>query len=115
MTTEIVYLGHDNTIDLLLKRRVPPSRTASAIDLTPVTKITVTIGGVLVDSDDSGAPILWAESSYETGEVRIDASGYSIPSGLHTDCPIIVYDTTNTDGIVWDHVNIEVVADQEGS
>ena len=115
MTTESVYLGHDNTIDLILKKRVPPTKTATAVDLAPVTKITVTIGSVLIDSDDSSAPITWAESAQETGEIHIDVGGRTIATGLYVDCPIVVYDSSNPDGIVWDHVNIDVVADQEGS
>lgn len=115
MTTEIVYLDHDNTIDLILKKRVPPTKVAAAEDLSPVTRITLTIGGTLIDSDDVGTPITWTDSSQETGEVHFDLGGYDLVVGHHIDCPIIVYDTSHTDGLVWDHINIDVIADQEGS
>ena len=73
MTTEIVYLGHDNTIDLLLKA------DDEAQDLSLATRITATFNdGTFIDSDDSSAPITWAESAYDTGEIRIDVGGKNI-------------------------------------
>ncbi len=115
MTTEIVYLDHNNVIDLILKKRVPPTKSATAQPLDAVTKMTLTVGGVFIDSDDSSAPIVWGESSQDVGEIRIKIGKREIDAGNYTECPIVVYDSSNPDGLVWDHINIDVIADQEGS
>jgi len=109
MTTEIVYLGHDNTIDLQLKA------DDAAQDLSAVTKITATFGSTTISSVDKAAGVItWDQAGYETGEIRmalgdedIDEGGYSVP--------IVVYDPSNTDGVVWGKVNVLVEAEVEAS
>jgi hypothetical protein len=108
MDTEIVYLGHDNTIDLLLKA------SSSAASLTSVTKITATFDDTLItNSSASTGTITWAGASYSTGEVRMTLGAQTIDPGRY-DVPIIVYDATWTTGIVWDIVPIRVRAEVEG-
>ena len=109
MDTEIVYLGHDNTIDLLLKA------SSSAASLAGVTKITATFDEILVSgSSASSGLITWAGSGYATGEVRLTLGAQSIDAGRY-DVPIIIYDAGNTAGIVWDIVPMRVRAEVEAS
>ena len=109
MATEIVYLGHDNTVDLLLKA------DGTAQDLSSVTKITATFGDTLIESTNAAnGPITWAQSGYETGEIRLALGDQSISTGSYN-VPIVVYDAVNTDGIVWGTVTVIVKAEVEGS
>lgn len=109
MTTEIVWLGHDNTIDLLLKA------DDVAQDLSSVIKITATFDGTTITSADHAAgAILWNNDGYDTGEIRLDLGDQSIDPGGY-DVPIVVYDPSNTDGIVWGTIHVAVRAEVEAS
>lgn len=95
MTTEIVYLGHDNSIDLILKA------DGTAVDLSSVTQMTVTLGGTTITSAGGDTdPIRWAKSGYDTGEVRLYLGGQTIPAGSYR-AVLVVYDSVNLNGIVW--------------
>lgn len=108
MNTEVVYLGRDNTIDLLLKA------DDVAQDLSAVTKITATFGSVLITSEDSAAgSIKWSGADFDTGEIRIDVGAESITAKKKYSVPIIVYDAVNTNGVYWGDVPIQVKANQE--
>jgi hypothetical protein len=103
--SEIVYLTHNNTIDLLLKS------DGVAQDLASVTKITATFGTTTITSNNktTGA-IKWNNVGYDTGEIRLDLGGQAIAAGDYY-VPIVVYDTINTLGVVWDYITIQVKAD----
>jgi hypothetical protein len=106
--TEIVYLGRDNTIDLLLKA------DDVAVDLSSVTKITASFGSVLVSSTDSAAgAIKWSGAGFDTGEIRIDVGAETIPVKTKYSVPIVVYDAVNTNGVHWGEVPVQVKANQE--
>ena len=108
MDTEVVYLGHDNTIDLQLKA------SSSAYSLSGATKINITIGTKKIEnSSASSGAITWAGSSYSTGEIRLTLGSQSISTGIYN-APVIVYDATHTSGIVWDYIPLKVKADPEG-
>lgn len=109
MNPEIVYLGHDNTIDLILKA------DGTAQDTSAFTKITATFGDTLISSTDHAAGlILWNNSGYATGEIRIDIGTESVAAKIYH-VPIIVYDATYTTGLVWGYVDIEVKAEVEAT
>jgi hypothetical protein len=102
MTTEIVWLGHDNTIDLLLKAN------GIAQDLSAVTKITATFGTVTITSTDKAAGVItWDQAGYDTGEIRMDLGGEAINARGYI-IHIVVYDPSNTNGIVWGTVQAVV-------
>ncbi len=113
MDTEYVYLGRDNSIDLLLKA------DGVAVDLASVTKITASFKGTLVSSTTptTGA-IRWSGAGYDTGEIRLFLGAQTIPAGKYS-VPIIVYDPANTSGVQWmvdsDTIGVpmKVVANQE--
>jgi len=107
MSREIVYLGHDNRIDLILRA------DGSAVSLSSVTNMTLTFGDTLVESDNGDSdPITWSKTGYRTGEVRLTLGEETITPGVYK-APLIVYDATYTTGLVWGMISIEVVADPE--
>jgi len=107
MEHEIVYLGHDNRIDILLKA------DGSAVDLSSVTRMTLSFDAVLINSDNGDSdPIQWAKAGYATGEVRISLGSQQIPAGSYR-APLVVYDPSNPDGIVWGRIVIQVEAEVE--
>lgn len=109
MTTEIIWLGHDNTIDLLLKA------DGVAQDLASVTKITATFGSTMITSEDHAAgAILWNNDGYDTGEIRLDLGDQSIDPGGYG-VPIVVYDPSNTEGIVWGTIHVAARVEVEVS
>jgi len=109
MATEYLYLGRENTIDLILKA------DGVAVDLSAVTQIKAVFNTVVISSTNPAAGLIkWAQGGYDTGEIRLDCAG---DTNLETqgagiwDVPIITYDPSNTDGIQWGFVRIEVVTD----
>ena len=110
MAEEIVYLGHDNTLDLCLKA------DGAAQDLSAATKITASIDGTLISSTDKAAGVItWDQSGYDTGEIRLDLGEQSLNAGQHR-MVIVVYDAGNTNGVVWGKgIDIRVREDVEAS
>jgi hypothetical protein len=114
MTTEIVWLGHDNTIDLLLKAE-DANGDQVAQDLSSVNKITASFGSKLISSTEKAAGLItWDQAGYDIGEIRIDVGGETIAAAGY-DVPIITYDADNPDGIVWGEVSMLVKDDVEAS
>jgi len=116
MNTETVYLGHDNSIDLILKSKIPPYGPWSAIDLSGVSKITLKIGSKLVESTNQASDLIrWVQSGYVTGEIRMflgSLSSTDVPPNLYS-AFLTVYDSSNDDGIVWGMIPLIVKADVE--
>jgi hypothetical protein len=109
MKTEFVYLGHDNSIDLILKA------DGTAVNLSSVTRMTLTLGATLIDSDNGDTdPIRWAKDGYVTGEVRFYLGDQSIAAGNYQ-AALIVYDAVNDDGIAWGTISITVVPEVEAT
>jgi hypothetical protein len=103
MTTEIVYLGRDNRIDLLLKA------DGAAVDLASVTRMDLVVGAVTVTSANaSNDPIRWAQEDYATGEVRMSLGAVTGLAASANACAatLIVFDGSNPRGIVWGTVNV---------
>lgn len=92
MTTENVYDGHDNTIDLLLKA------DDVAQDLSAVIRMALEVGDDIVDSDVSGDAFDWNTGT--TGKVILSLGGESLSVGAYR-ATLTVYDPDNTNGIVW--------------
>jgi len=105
--SEIVYLTHDNTIDLLLKA------DGVVQDLSGVTKITATFGATTITSTDKAAgAIKWDQAGYDTGEIRLDLGDETIPATAYQ-VYIVIYDSAHTDGVVWGWIYVQVKADVE--
>lgn len=109
MNPEIVYLGHDNTIDLLLKA------DGAAVNLDGANRMTLSFDSLLIDSDNGDLdPIRWAKAGYATGEVRIILGDQAIPAGSYR-APLVVYDPSNSDGIVWGRIVIQIEGEVEAA
>lgn len=102
MNTETIYLGRDNSIDLILTVDDVPE------PLTAVTKMAVIVGAVTVESTNGAtAPIRWAGEGYDTGEVRLVLGMQTIPEGKH-EAALVVYDAANPEGVVWTTIRVQV-------
>ncbi|MBW1709928.1 MAG: hypothetical protein JRG97_13320 [Deltaproteobacteria bacterium] len=105
MSTEIIYLGRDNSIVLVLKSG------GVGVDLSGVTKITVAFGATLIESANPVSGIItWAQEGYETGEIRLNLGDQSISQGIYN-VPIVIFDVANPDGFVWGMALIRIQAD----
>lgn len=108
MNAGIVYLGHDNALDYVLKA------DGVAVDLSSATRVTLTLGSTLVDSNNGDAdPIRWAKSGYATGQIRLVLGGQVITPAHYQNAWLVVYDPTNVSGVVMGSIPIFVVADPE--
>lgn len=105
--TNLVYLDHDNIIQLIL------TSEGAAQPLSGITKMTLSFGGVLIESDNGDTdPIRWAKAGYDTGEVRFYLGDQAITAGSY-DVPLVVYDANHTNGIVWIIIPIKVIEEVE--
>jgi hypothetical protein len=108
MLTESVYLGHDNTIDLILRA------DDIAIPTSSITKITLLIGDTLLSSTNQVTDhIRWNQSGYVVGEVRLQLGHEDLVAGKYPRCYLTVYDIVNTEGIVWGALNLYIASDVE--
>lgn len=103
---ERAYLGRDNSIDLLLKA------DDVAVDLSSVTRMVLVVDSTTIISSTNQAadPILWNQVGYETGECRLFLKDQTLTTGRNT-AQLVVYDPTNTDGVVWGSVVLLVHAE----
>ena len=112
METEVIYLGHDNSIDLVLKNN------NTAIDLSGMNRMTLTFGSVALDSTNSSTQIMtWNKVGYATGELRIKMATVSasrVTPGSYK-AILTLYDATETNGIVWGEIPIIVKDEVEGT
>jgi len=107
---EKVYLGRDNSINLILLS----DEVATPTDA--VTSIGIKIGKAYIlgaTSQKSTGLIRWGLASYATGEIRLYLGGASsalVPGRFSA--ALVVFDPVSTAGIVWDdELRIQVMAD----
>lgn len=95
---EVVYLGRDNTVDLLLKA------DGVAQDLSSVTRMVLkdVAGEWEIDYNDYNDAFNW--NTGVTGKVVLslgDAlNAESVAEGVY-EVKLVLYDAVNTDGIIW--------------
>ncbi len=100
---ETVYLDHDNAIDLTLKA------DGVAVDLSSVTRMILRDSGCVWDVDSTTSPTAFDWSAGD-GKISMSLGDEPIPAGAYS-CRLIVFDPTNTDGVVWDDLlRLEVVS-----
>ena len=93
---EIVWLGHDNHIKLILKS------CGSAVDLSGTTAMTLNFGGqTLTSTNGTDQCMTWNQAGYDTGEAHIHIGSFTSLTAGHFDAVIVVYDPTNASGVVW--------------
>lgn len=91
MVYEVVYLGHDNAIDLKLLA------DGVVFDITNTTRMTLAFGSTVIDSDTHSNVFDW---SIGDGELNLTLGAQTIATGTYY-AELVVYDSVNTDGIVW--------------
>ena len=103
MTTgrEVIWIGKDNTIDLLLKAGgVTQNRTS-------VTDVKIVFSGMTISS--SVSPLLFSgvtDSSGATLTLKLGKVGGLVAGTF--DAKLILYDSTNDSGIVWGEIPLVV-------
>jgi hypothetical protein len=105
-----VYHGRDNEIAIILKEN------GTAIDVSGSSAMTLRVGKLLISSTNGSTQrIRWNGTTYVTGEVHLClGSATDIPVHVYR-APIIVYDSTNTKGVMFGNVHIDVHADPEAT
>ncbi len=93
---EVIHLGKDNTNEYVLTADDQP------VDLAPSTRMTLTVGGVTIDSDTTGhgagQPFDWTEGN---GKLVLAMGGQALVAGNYEDGELTVYDTAHPNGLVW--------------
>ena len=99
---ETVYLGRDNAIDLTLKV------DGAAANLISVTRIDLQAEDCSwsVTSDDSPGAFDWTANP-GAGYLSMVLGSEAIPEGVHR-VQLVVYDPTNTEGVVWSEFRLTV-------
>jgi len=120
MQTEIIYLSHSNINSLILYRQRHTDSAPVAIPLTEmdtITRMTLTLGTTLIDSDNGGAdPIQWgSKPGYVAGEFRLNLGGQTITPGDYKNAWLVAYTTTYPNGQVWGSFPAYVMADVEAA
>lgn len=112
---ESAWLGRDNIVEWVLSEDGTP-----LTDLSALTRAVVYIGSYTIDSDVEGSSVIWwtdsvtsktlPDGSIFTGDVmRVKVGQKSMEAGEYTDCQLITYDASNTDGVtISDKINITV-------
>ena len=110
MADDVVYLGHNNTIPLLL------TEEEDARPLAAVSRMTLTLGGVTIESDNGNLdPIQWCKLGMKVGEIRLTLG---MQTGLKAransyDAVVVIYDPSNPQGFVWGSTKIFVKSEVE--
>jgi hypothetical protein len=95
---ENVYNGRDNTITLVLS-----NNGTVLTDLSALTRATVTIDSATIDSAVVGSGVIWWTDSITyrgatTDVLRLKLGGQSLTAGEYSDCAVVIYDASLTNG-----------------
>ena len=98
-TSARVYNGRDNIISLVLL-----DDGVVLTDLSPVTRATVEVAGVLIDSATAGADVIWwsQQAEYEGQMIdvlRLRLGEQGIPAGVYNDVDVVIYDSVYIQGL----------------
>lgn len=106
----VVYLGHDNELAYILKDN------GTAIPTSAVVRMTLRIGKTLLTSTNGATQaIRWDGSTYQTGEIHIVAGRTTGIAPHIYRSPLVVYTSTDSSGIVWGEVQLDVRSDPEAT
>lgn len=105
MDREVVYIGRDNDIRVLLRQAGVLLTTAQ---MDTITKMELHAGGDFVVSlNETTHPIQWRKVGYQPSEVRFFLRDVTWPLGA-LDGTLIVFPTDYPNGIVWGHIPLEL-------
>ncbi len=105
LVLETVYLGRDNTVDLVLKA------DGVAQDLSPVTQMDLIVGGKTISSSSYPDAFDWTTDG-AGGKVYLDLADPIASEGISAGtyvATLVVYDSEHPDGIRWDDFRLRVV------
>jgi hypothetical protein len=102
---EIIYLGHDNEIDRVLKA------DGVIVPLDQVTRMQAKISSVTVDSEDSPNCFDW-DTRGVNGIVELKLGGVAALADVKpaNSLTLIVFDADHPSGIHWDTFPIKIVS-----
>lgn len=105
-----VYHGRDNEVAIVLKEN------GTAIDVSGSSAMTLRVGKLLISSTNGSTQrIRWNGGTYVTGEVHLClGSATDIPVHFYR-APITVYDSTNTNGVCFGRVPLDVKVNPEST
>lgn len=109
MSREIIYLGRDNTIDWQLQA------DGVAVDLSSVTRMTLQIGAVTLDSADDGNglgnPFYWTSGVPASGVANLflTLGGAELTAGF-ANARLTIYDPDHPNGLVWTQEPVNIIA-----
>lgn len=109
---EQIFLGRDNAIAYVLRED-----KVAIEDLSPVTRIVVTVGEVVIDSTVVGSDVIWWTDQVEYKGVLVDylqmvLGHQGLAVGTYT-MDVVAYDPGNQSGVVWGSgIPVSVVDDQ---
>lgn len=98
MIYEVVHLTHDNTIDVIL------TADGVAYDITNTTRMTLSFDDTIIDSDLHSGVFDWGDGD---GKLFLTLGAQTIAVGTYT-AELVMYDSVNTNGIVWGRLTILV-------
>ena len=109
---EVAYTGRNNVIDLELADdsdgRMKPSALTDAergaLSLPLITKIELVEGGTVRATSDQTSYFDWTQGD----GLLVIALGAAGLAARTYNCNLVVYDTLNTDGIVWGKMSVTV-------
>jgi hypothetical protein len=110
VVTEYVYVGRDNTIDLLLKADGVVIALDAAVTKMEMKFSSRLFGAEYINSESNPGVFDW-DTKGADGIVIIALGGLAITAGKDSKVELIVYDNVNTNGIVWGTVPIKVITD----
>lgn len=104
--TEVVYLGRDNSIDLLLKADGVAQNLSSISSM----KLIFIDGSTITSTNLDDDPIRWIKSGYAEGEVRLFLGGETLTAGKYN-TELVLYDVDNVNGVSWGDLKIIIRED----
>lgn len=107
MITEVVYIGKDNKISLLLRAREADSADATEQDITSVTKMELEVGDLTISSASYSSAFDWTTDG-EDGILHLKIGRVSGLKKGYYRAKLTVYDTTYPYGWVWDEFMLDV-------
>lgn len=105
MATEVVYSGYDNPHKYILKE---DEVALTSSQMSAITKVAVRFSGETYDSDDFPDAFDWS-TERDTGTLSVKLGRLGLPDGRDRKTELIIYDSVNTNGIVWATLNLNVV------
>ncbi len=106
MTTEIIYIGYDNNIELKL---LEDGAALTEEKMQAITKIALKYNGNTYDSVSNAEVFDWATRASEAVVVIAMGMISGLVAGRDLGSELIVYDATNPNGIVWGSFSIKAI------